>query len=39
MRLLIPAEKAIYEHWLKEIVKPKKIKLKITKPPRGFKGW
>ena len=39
MRLLLPAEKVIYEHWLINIVKPKKIKLKITKPPEGFDKW
>ena len=36
MRVLLPAEKVIYEHWLINIVKPKKVKLKITKPPKDF---
>ncbi len=42
MRVLLPAEKLIYEHWLKNIVKPKKThdvgykSCMVCKPPEGF---
>jgi len=38
MRVLLPAEKIIYEHWLINIVKPKKIKIVPTAPPDGFEN-
>jgi len=42
MRVLLPAEKIIYEHWLKEIVKPRKLhdcgykSCMGMSPPEGF---
>jgi len=36
LRMLLPAEKLIYEHWLKEIVKPKKVDIKPMKAPKDF---
>ncbi len=45
MRVLLPAEKAIYDHWLKEIVKPKNIhyvpykSCMACKTPEGFDKW
>jgi len=38
LRVLLPAEKLIYEHWLKEIVKMEKIDIVPTPPPEGFEN-
>lgn len=37
MRVLTKEEKAIYEALMSGILK--KVKLNITKPPKGFEGW
>ena len=38
MRVLLPAEKMIYEHFLENIVKPKKVKIVPTSPPKDFEN-
>ncbi len=38
MRLLLAAEKIIYNHFMSNIVEWKKIEIKTMKPPRGFES-
>jgi len=38
MRVLLPAEKIIYDYWLESIVKPKKIDIVPTLPPKDFEN-